>query len=284
MQRKGSFIRGCIKFSYNRTAVVGLIMFFFLLIVTIFAPVIAPYPKDAGLVVNFKDKLLPPTLKHLFGTDGVGRDVLSRTIFGARISLSLAGIVLVISVPIGVFLGTAAAYFRGWAEQIIMRITDVFSAIPPIVFALVLSGILGRNLQNSILAIAFIWWRGYCRMAYGEVLSIKQESYVTASRALGASHLHLMFAEILPNMLSPIIVKATLDAGYAILVGTAISFLGVGASPPTPELGIMVAHARHHLPSVWWPSLFPGLTIFIIVLSFNLMGDGLRDFFGVEVK
>ena len=284
MQRKGNFIRGCIKFSHNRTAVIGLIMLSMLLIVTIFASIVAPYPKDAGLVVHFKDRHLPPSLKHPFGTDGVGRDVLSRTIFGARISLSLAGIVLAIAIPVGVFLGISAAYFRGPAEQVIMRITDVFSAIPPIVFALVVSGVLGASLQNCILAIAFIWWRGFCRLAYGEALSIKQEPYITASRSLGASHFHMMFVEILPNMLSPIIVKATLDAGYAILVGTAISFLGVGASPPTPELGIMVAHARHHLPSVWWSSLFPGLTIFIIVLSFNLIGDGLRDFFGVEVR
>jgi peptide/nickel transport system permease protein len=202
--------------------------------------------------------------------------------FGIRISLSLAGIVLVIAIPIGVFLGICAGYFGGGCEQVIMRVTDVFLAIPPLVFALVVSGVLGGSLQHSILAIAFVWWRGFCRLAYGETLSIKQEDFVTVSRSIGASHFHLMLKEILPNMASPIIVKATLDAGYAILIGTAISFLGVGASPPTPELGVMVAHARNFLPTYWWPSFFPGLTIFVIVLSFNLMGDGLRDFFGVE--
>lgn len=284
MKRKGKFIKGCIRFSYNKTAVVGLILLCTLVFISTLATYIAPYPKDAGMVVHFAEKHKPPSLEHPFGTDGIGRDVLSRTIYGIRISLSLAVIVLGISIPIGVFLGVVAGYFGGRTEQIIMRITDVASSIPPIVFALVISGIMGRSLQNSILAIAFIWWRGFCRLAYGETLSVKQEPYVTVALSLGASHLHIMFFEILPNMLSPIIVKATLDAGYAILVGTAISFLGVGAEPPTPELGVMVAHSRHYLPAVWWPSLFPGLTIFIIVLSFNLIGDGLRDFFGVEVK
>lgn len=284
MQRKANFIRGCIKFSHNKPAVVGFMLLVIILITAIFAPFIAPYPQDAGLVVRFSDKLLPPNRDYLLGTDGVGRDVLSRIMFGARISLSLAGIVLIISIPIGVLLGISAAYFRGGIEQLIMRFTDVVSAIPPIVFALVISAVLKPSLQNSILAIAFVWWRGFCRLAYGEALSIKQEDYITVSRSIGASHFHLMFIEILPNMLSPIIVKATLDAGYAILIGAAISFLGVGASPPTPELGVMVAHARHYLPSCWWSSMFPGFTIFAIVLSFNLVGDGLRDFFGVEVR
>jgi peptide/nickel transport system permease protein len=284
MREKGKFVKGCIRFSYNKTAVVGLILLCSLIVVAVFAPFVAPFPQDAGLVVRFQEKHLSPSLKHPFGTDGVGRDVLSRTIFGMRISLSLAVIVLAISIPIGVFFGIMAGYFRGRIEQVIMRITDVFSSIPPIVFALVVSGVLGKSLQNSILAISFIWWRGFCRLAYGEALSVKQEPYVTVARSLGASHLHIMFSEILPNMLSPVIVKATLDAGYAILVGTAISFLGVGAEPPTPELGVMVAHARHYLPAVWWESLFPGLTIFVIVLSFNLVGDGLRDFFGVDVR
>jgi len=284
MQRKTGFIRGCIKFSRNKPAVVGFALLLIILIVGIFAPLLAPYPEDAGLVVHFSEKLLPPSLDHLLGTDEAGRDILSRIMFGIRISLSLAGIVLVISIPIGVFLGVCAAYFGGWIEQVIMRITDVFLAIPVLIFALVISAVLKPSLQHSIFAIAFVWWRSFCRLAYGETLSIKQEDYITVSRSIGASHFHLMFKEILPNMLSPIIVKATLDAGYAILVGTAISFLGVGASPPTPELGIIVADGRDYLPECWWSSFFAGFTIFAIVLSFNLVGDGLRDFFGEEVE
>jgi peptide/nickel transport system permease protein len=253
-------------------------------IVAVFAPFLAPYSEDAGFVVNFKEKLKPPSWSHFLGTDEVGRDVLSRTMFGIRISLSLAGIVLAIAVPLGVFLGICAGYFEGGIGQVIMRITDVFSAIPALVFALVLSALFGRTLQYCILAISLVWWRSFCRLAYGETLSIKQEDFVTVSRSIGASHFHLMFREILPNMLTVIIVKATLDAGYAILVGTAISFLGVGASPPTPELGTMVAHGRHYLPTCWWPSFFPGMAIFVLVLGFNLVGDGLRDFFGLEER
>lgn len=284
MPIRSGFVRGCIKFSRNKLAVVGLVLLLIIFIVAVFAPVLAPYPKDAGLVVKFKQKLQPPTWKHLLGTDEVGRDVLSRSMFGIRISVSLAGIVLVIAVPLGVFLGISAAYFEGGIGQLIMRITDVFSAIPALVFALVLSAFLGRTLQSSIFAISFIWWRSFCRLAYGETLSIKQEDYITVSRSIGASHFHLMFKEILPNMFSVIIVKSTLDAAYAILVGTAISFLGIGAQPPTPELGIMVAYGRHYLPTYWWPSLFPGMAIFVIVLGFNFVGDGLRDFFGLEEK
>lgn len=284
MQRKGLFLRGCIIFYYNKPAVIGLLLLLIIIMVAIFAPFVAPYPQDAGLVVRFNEKLSPPSWNHLLGTDEIGRDVLSRILFGIRISLLLAVIVLGISVPIGVVLGICAAYFKGMIEQVIMRITDIFSAIPPLVFALVISAVLKPSLKNSMFAIAFVWWRTYCRLAYGEALSVKEEDYVTVGRSIGASHFHLMFKEILPNMISPIIVKTTLDAGTTILLGTAISFLGVGASPPTPELGIMVSDSRHYLPLCWWSSLFPGLTIFVIVLSFNLVGDGLRDFFGVDIR
>ena len=284
MAVESPFVRNCIKFSANKPAVAGVILLLIVIFVGIFAPFLAPYPEDAGLVVRFKEKLLPPSLDHLLGTDGVGRDVLSRVMFGIRISLSLAAIVLGISIPIGVTLGLCAAYYGGWVEQVIMRLTDVFSAIPPLVFALIVSAVLRPSLQNSIIAISFVWWRSFCRLAYGEALSVKQENYVMVSRSLGASDIHMMFREILPNMLSPIIVKATLDAGYAILVGMTISFLGIGASPPTPELGIIVANGRDYMPKYWWPSACGGLVIFIIVLSFNLVGDGLRDFFGVEER
>jgi peptide/nickel transport system permease protein len=282
MQRKSNFIRGCIKFSRNKLAVLGVLFLLMTVTAGVFAPFFAPYPEDAGLKIRFNKKLLPPGREFLLGTDDIGRDVLSRILFGIRISLSLAVTVLAISVPIGILLGTCAAYFGGWVDQLIMRVTDIVAAIPALVFALVVSALLTPSLQNSILAISFVWWRSYCRLAYGEALSIKQEDYVTASRSLGASHFHIMFKEIFPNMFSPVIVKATLDAGHAILIGTSISFLGIGASPPTPELGIMVAHSRNFLPTYWWPSLFPGLAIVVIVLSFNLVGDGLRDFFGVE--
>jgi peptide/nickel transport system permease protein len=209
---------------------------------------------------------------------------LSRVLFGARISMTLAVIVLSVAFAIGVPFGLCAGYFGGWIEQVIMRLTDVVSSIPFLVLALAVSAALTPSLQNSMLAVAFVWWRSFCRLSYGETLSLKQEDYVLSSQSVGASSMHILFREILPNMSSTLLVKITLDAGYAILVGTAVSFLGAGASPPTPEWGIMVASGRHYLPVHWWVSLFPGLAIFATVLSFNLLGDGLRDFFHVEVE
>jgi len=282
--RKKGFVRGLIKLSKNRLAVMGAAFLLFTICLAIVAPWIAPYPEDAFDEVDFASQLLPPSTKYLMGTDEAGRDVLTRVLYGARISLSLAGIVLLLAVGIGVPLGLCAGYFGGKLEQVIMRITDVFCAIPALVLALAVSVALSPSTVNSMLAIGFVWWRSFCRLAYGETLSIKQENYVMVSRSLGASKLHIMFREILPNMSSSILVKITLDAGYAILVGTAISFLGAGANPPTAEWGLMVAYARHYLPGAWWASFFPGMAIFATVLSFNLLGDGLRDFFGVEVE
>jgi peptide/nickel transport system permease protein len=284
MTRVHEIRRGLRRFMKNRLALIGLIFTLGMVLLAVFAPVISPYPEDAGLKVHFDKQLMPPDRDHWFGTDEVGRDVLSRLLFGARISLLLCVIVLGIAFAIGVPLGLCAGYFEGAVGQVIMRITDVVSSIPFLVLALAVSAALSPSLQNSMLAIAFIWWRSFCRLAYGETLSLKQEDFVMASRSIGASHRHIMFREILPNMSSTLLVKITLDAGYAILVGTAVSFLGAGASPPTPEWGIMVASGRHYLPDSWWVSLFPGLAIFFTVLSFNLLGDGLRDFFHVEVE
>jgi len=248
------------------------------------APWIAPYPQDASLGVHFDKALFPPSREHLFGTDEAGRDIFSRLLFGARLSLMLAVIVLGISFSIGVPLGIIAGYYGGAVDEIIMRVTDVFSSIPALVMAMAVCVLLRPSLENSMIAIALVWWRSFCRLAYGETLSLKQEDFVTVSRSLGSSSFYIMFREILPNMTSSLLVKLTLDAGYAILVGTSISYLGAGASPPTPEWGIMVAEGRHALPGSWWASLFPGLAIFLTVLSFNLLGDGLRDFFDVKVE
>lgn len=282
--RREGVTRGIIKLSRNRLSVIGAIYLFMAICFAIFAPWIAPYPEDAFDATHFESQLLPPSFMHIMGTDEAGRDVFSRLLYGSRISLLLATVVLSISVGIGVPLGLCAGFYRGRAEQVIMRITDVVCAIPALVLALVVSVALPPSLINSMLTIGFVWWRSFCRIAYGEALSINQENYVLVSKSLGASDLHIMFREVLPNMSSSILVKVTLDAGYAILVGTSISFLGVGVNPPTAEWGLMVAYSRSYLPNAWWASLFPGLAIFAIVLSFNLLGDGLRDFFGVEVE
>ena len=283
-QRKEGLARSWIRFRKNPLSMAGLAFLVIITVAAFLAPWIAPYPQDAGLGVHFDQSLSPPSGQHIFGTDEAGRDVFSRLLFGARLSLMLAVIVLGIAFFIGVPLGVIAGYFGGAVDEIIMRVTDVFSSIPALVMAMAVCVLLRPSLENSMISIALVWWRSFCRLAYGETLSLKQEDYVTVSRSLGSSSLYIMFREILPNMTSSLLVKLTLDAGYAILVGTSISYLGAGASPPTPEWGIMVAEGRHYLPASWWASFFPGLAIFLTVLSLNLLGDGLRDFFDVKVE
>jgi peptide/nickel transport system permease protein len=283
-RRKEGLARSWVRFRKNPLSMAGLIFLALITLAALLAPWIAPYPEDASLGVHFDKALSPPSRGHLFGTDEAGRDIFSRLLFGARISLMLAVIVLGISFSIGVPLGIIAGYYGGAVDEIIMRVTDVFSSIPALVMAMAVCVLLRPSLENSMIAIALVWWRSFCRLSYGETLSLKQEDFVTVSRSLGSSSFYIMFREILPNMTSSLLVKLTLDAGYAILVGTSISYLGAGASPPTPEWGIMVAEGRHALPGSWWASLFPGLAIFLTVLSFNLLGDGLRDFFDVKVE
>ncbi len=282
--RKEGLVRGLIKLSRNRLSLLGAAYLLAAILLAAFAPWIAPYPEDVFGAVHFDQPLKSPSFAHFMGTDEAGRDIFSRVLYGARLSLLLAVVVLSLAVGIGLPMGLCAGYYGGKVEQIIMRITDIFNSIPAMVLALAISVALTPNLMNSMIAIGFVWWRSFCRIAYGETLSIKQENFVLNARSLGASDFHILFREILPNMSSSILVKVTLDAGFAILVGTSISFLGAGASPPTAEWGLMVAYGRHYLPYAWWPSLFPGLAIFATVLSFNLLGDGLRDFFGVEVE
>lgn len=271
------------RFRKNPLSIVGLTIILGLVLIAIFAPFIAPNPQDAGSAVHFQEKFESPSLAHPFGTDAAGRDILSRVMFGARLSLALGLFVLTTAIGIGVPIGLVAGYVQGRPATVLMRITDIFLSIPALVLALTVSVALEPSLVNSMIAISAVWWPWYARLTYGEVMSVKEEEFVEASRGIGAGTPRILFREILPNIVAPITVKFSLDMGYAILVGAGLGFLGLGAQPPTPEWGTMVSQGRNYLPSQWWYSTFPGLMIFLAVLGFNLLGDGLRDVFDVEV-
>ncbi|MDR7521257.1 MAG: ABC transporter permease [Armatimonadota bacterium] len=272
------------RFRQSTLSVVGLAVVGLMVAAALLAPFLAPYPQHAGSFVDFAHALQPPSSRNLLGTDDAGRDILSRIIFGARISLVLGAVVLILAVVIGVPLGLVAGYWGGRVGDVIMRITDIFLAIPPIALALAVTAALRPNLTNAMIAIAFAWWPWYTRLVYGQVLSLKEEQFVEASRGLGAGPWRIAFREILPNAWSPILVKITLDMGFVILTASGLSYLGFGAQPPTPEWGTMIAEGRAYLPGSWWAATFPGLAIFITVLGFNLLGDGLRDVFDVQIE
>ncbi|WP_254861571.1 ABC transporter permease [Halovivax gelatinilyticus] len=289
MERRGEDLRRlAYRFRQNPLSIVGLTIIALFVFVAIFAPYLAPYPGHAGFgddpSTNFDRSLEGPSLDHPLGTDQAGRDILSRIMFGTRLSLQLGLFVTGVAIGIGVPIGLAAGYLGGPFATIAMRTSDVFLAVPPLVLALTVIVALEPGLTNAMIAIAAVWWPWYARLTYGEVLSVKEETYVEAARGIGARTHRILFREILPNVMAPISVKFSLDMGYAILVGAGLGFLGLGAQPPTPEWGTMTAEGRNYLPASWWYSTFPGLAIFLAVLGFNFLGDGLRDMFDVEVE
>jgi len=255
-----------------------------LVMLAIFAPYIIPYAEDAYLAIHPERKLMPVSFKHLFGTDDMGRDLFSRSIYGTRISLQVGVVVILVAAIVGVVLGGVSGYFGGIIDEAIMRITDAFLSIPSLVLALAVAATLGPGLNNAMAAIAVTWWPWYARLVRGQVLQIKQELYVEAARAMGGGKLYTIFKHIMPNSLAPIIVNASMDVGYAILTAAALSFLGLGAQPPAPEWGLMISTGRKYMPTRWWYTTFPGLMIFISVLGFNLLGDGLRDLLDPRVR
>jgi len=278
-----SLKRAWYNFRKSPLSLIGLGISLFCIIVAVFAPHIAPYPEHAGFYINFDEAYQPPSWKHPFGTDAYGRDVLSRVFFGFRFSLMMAAVVLSLVVPPGVVLGLIAGYYRGtWVDMLIMRIADIFIAVPPLVLALAICSVLEPNVFNAMMAVSLMWWPWYTRLVYNTVSSIRNEYYVIAAELLGVSKAHIMFKEILPNCLGPILTKLTLDIGYVILIGASLSFVGLGAQPPTPDLGTMVSEGAKYLPNYWWVAIFPALAIAFIILGFNLLGDGIRDIFVSE--
>lgn len=270
--------RNWYKFSRNRLSIIGLVIVLVIIVSAVFAPWIAPYPKEAGPFVDFDNAEQPPSLQHLCGTDDMGRDILSRIIFAFRDALIMAIVVLALAVPLGVLLGLIAGYFQGgWIDTIIMRVTDIFLAVPPLILALAVAAVLKPNLMNTMIAVTVMWWPWYTRLLYGTASSMKNDYFVIAAELTGASKFHIVFREILPNCLSPIFTKMALDVGWVILIGASLSFVGLGQQPPTPALGQMVSDGARYMPSLWWMTIFPALAIVLILLGFNLMGDGIRD-------
>jgi len=255
-----------------------------LAILAIFAPYVIPYPEDAYLSIHPERKLMPVSFEHPFGTDDMGRDLFSRSIFGTRISLQVGAIVILVAAIVGVGLGGVSGYFGGIIDEAIMRITDAFLSIPSLVLALAVAATLGPGLNNAMAAIAVTWWPWYARLVRAQVIQIKQELYVEAARAMGGGKLYIIFKHIMPNSLAPIIVNASMDVGYAILTAAALGFLGLGAQPPAPEWGLMISTGRKYMPTRWWYTTFPGLMIFLSVLGFNLLGDGLRDLLDPRIR
>jgi dipeptide transport system permease protein len=274
-------------FSENRGAVGGLVVVTIVVFGAIFAPLIAPH----GPTQQFRDHLLQPpfwqaggSLEFVLGTDAVGRDILSRIIYGARYSLVIGCIVVTLSLSVGIGLGLVAGFFRGWIETIIMRLMDIILALPSLLLAIVIVAILGPGLDNAMIAVAITYLPHYTRLTRGSVISERTKDYVVASRVAGASTPRLMFMTVLPNCMAPLIVQATLGFSNAIIDAAALGFLGLGAQPPTPEWGTMLADSREFVLRAWWVVTFPGLAILITVLAFNLMGDGLRDALDPKMK
>ncbi len=269
--------RGGRRFARSASSLAGLVIVLLFLLVTAIGPWIVPYPEDARGAVHLERKLQPPSGAHWFGTDEVGNDVYTRVILGARVSLQIGLIVTVVAALIGVPLGIVAGYLGGTVGELIMRATDVFLSVPALILALAVVGALGPGIVNAMIALSLVWWPGYVRLVQGKTLALKQETYVEAARAVGTGRLRIVFVHILPNCVSPIVVKASMDMGMAILAAASLGFIGLGAQPPYPEWGAMISHGRNYLPTWWWYSAFPGLAIYLTVLGFNLLGDGLRD-------
>lgn len=274
-------------FSQNKGAVVGLFVFMLLVIIAFLAPVIAPH----GASTQYRDALLLPPVwqdggrpEFILGTDAVGRDMLSRLIYGTQYSLFIGVVVVSIALIGGIITGLIAGFFRGWVDTVIMRVMDLILAFPSLLLALVLVAVLGPGLTNAMIAIAIVYQPHFARLTRAAVMAEMEREYVTAARVAGAGNLRLMFKTILPNCLAPLIVQATLSFSAAVLDSAALGFLGMGAQPPTPEWGTMLAEAREFILSAWWVVTFPGLAILISVLAINLMGDGLRDALDPKLK
>lgn len=274
--RWGQLYRTWLALRANRLAMVGLFIVVLLILLAIFAPVLTSFdPLMGGDLRNAR--LLPPSWEHPMGTDDLSRDIFSRILHGARLTLLVVALVAIIATPIGLAVGTTAGYFSGWVDVVLMRITDIFLAFPRLILALAFVSALGPGIENAIIAIAITSWPPYARLARAETLTIRETDYINAARLQGASSARILWGHITPLCLSSVIVRVTLDMAGIILTAAGLGFLGLGAQPPQPEWGAMIAGGRRFIIDYWWVATMPGVAIFIVSLGFNLLGDGLRD-------
>lgn len=263
--------------SRNKLTFVSLVFIVLLVVLAILAPYIVPYPKHISDAANVAFKLTAPCQEYLFGTDELGRDIFSRIIYGTRISLLASVFAVALAMLIGITLGAIAGALGGIVDDIIMRICDIFLSFPSLLLAIVIAAFAGPSLRNALIAIAISWWPWYARIVRGQAISLKERQFVKAARALGNVQSKIIFQHIVSNCMGPVIVQATMDLGGIILTLASLSFLGLGAQAPTPEWGLMINTSKTYFMNAWWYSVFPGLAIFVTVLAFNLIGDGLRE-------
>jgi peptide/nickel transport system permease protein len=269
------------RFRRNRLAMSGLVLVAGMFVVALASPWLAPYDPN---YIDLKEVLLPPGPGHLLGTDTLGRDVLSRIIFGARVSLLVGFVAVGIATLIGVLVGALAGYYGGWVDQLLMRLVDLMLCFPTLFLILAVIAVLGPSIWNIMVVIGLTGWMGVARLVRAEFLSLKEREFVVAARALGASDVRLMLKHLLPNALTPVMVSATLGVAGAILVESALSFLGLGVQPPTPSWGNILTMGKDNIEIAWWLSFFPGLAILVTVMSYNLLGEGIREAIDPRLK
>lgn len=264
-------------FARNKLGVVGAGVLGLVVLMASLAPWIAPYPEEGSRTVRLERMLRPPSTKHWLGTDDMGRDLLSRIIFGARLSLMIGVVSISFSATFGMFLGLIAGYVGGWIDEVIMRLADIFMSVPNVILGMAIAVALKPGVRNVIIAVALVFWPATARLMRGQVLSIREKEYVEGGRAMGASSWRIMRVHIIPNCITPILVHATIQVGWAILLSATLSFVGVGVQAPLPEWGLLTSSGRQFMLIAWWYATFPGLAIVLTVVAFNLVGDVLRD-------
>jgi peptide/nickel transport system permease protein len=281
---EGSVSQMFTVFKRDRMAVIGLIIATLFYVMALFAPLLAPYPEEGAGKPNAAALTQAPSVEHPMGTDQLGRDVLSRIIIGARPTLLVPLLVVAFAILIGAPLGAIAGFRGGWIDTVIMRTTDLFLSFPSLLLAIAITAALGRGLMNAALALVISWWPWYARLVRGIAVSIRQSDYVEAAHAIGLTNMQIVRKHILPNSITPIVVQATIDLGIVIIAMGGLAFLGLGTQPPHPDWGLMISEGRSVLLSSWWVATFPGIAIFIIVFSFNVIGDALRDVFDPRTR